>query len=142
MLEQSRSIDMDTKNSNPNKLCKATNGPPDELNDVLFSYVPLILIFISQFLFGIGFTLYTTLGRIYLDDNIDQRKTPLMLSYAFAMGMIGPILGYGFAYLTMKIYIDPSKTPTITQDDPRWLGKQTSICLFLLLSKLQLNRNS
>lgn len=46
-----------------------------------------------------------------------------MLSYAFAMRMIGPIIGYGFAYLIMTIYIDPSKTPTITQDDPRWLGK-------------------
>lgn len=77
----------------------------------------------SQFLYGIGNTLYVTLGQIYLDDNIQQRKTPLLLSYAFAMRMIGPILGYGFAYLTMRVYIDPSKTPIITQDDPRWLGK-------------------
>lgn len=80
----------------------------------------------SQFLLGIGNTLYGTLGQTYLDDNNPkQRNTPLMLSFSFSMRMVGPIIGYGFAYLMMIIYIDPSKTPTITQDDPRWLGNIT-----------------
>lgn len=38
------------------------------------------------------------------------------------MRMAGPIIGFGFAYLTMRIYIDPTKTPIISKDDPRWLG--------------------
>lgn len=116
---QSRSVDR----NNNNKICKAIDKPPDELNEVL-SYVPLFLIFMSQFFFGIGNTLYCTLGQTYLDDNNPkQRNTPLMLSFSFSMRMVGPIIGYGFAYLIMRIYIDPSKTPIINQDDPRWLGK-------------------
>lgn len=81
-----------------------------------------MLIFLSQFVLGIGNTLYYSLGQTYLDDNTKQRNTPQILSYAFAMRMAGPILGFGFAYLTMRIYIDPTKTPIISRDDPRWLG--------------------
>lgn len=100
-----------------------TDRPPDEVIEIL-SYLPLILVFISQFLLGISNTLYTTLGQTYLDDNNpNQRNTPLLLSLSYSMRMVGPIIGYGFAYLIMTIYIDPSKTPTITQDDPRWLGE-------------------
>lgn len=89
----------------------------------MFSYVPLILIFLSQFVLGIGNTLYFSLGQTYIDDNTKQRNTAQVLSYALAMRMIGPIIGFGFAYLTMSIYIDPTKTPIIARDDPRWLGK-------------------
>lgn len=78
----------------------------------------------SQFLLGISNTLYSTLGQTYLDDNNPkQRNTPLMLSFSSSMRMAGPIIGYGFAYLIMRIYIDPSKTPIITEEDPRWLGE-------------------
>lgn len=116
MILESKPID--PKNS---KLCKDTEKPPDDCDEV-FSYVPLILIFLSQFVLGIGNTLYYSLGQTYLDDNTKKRNTPLMLSYAFAMRMLGPVLGFGFAYLTMRIYIDPTKTPIISRDDPRWLG--------------------
>lgn len=119
MVVQSKSIDW----NNNNNLCKATDKPPNEVIEIL-SYLPLILIFMSQFLLGISNTLYTTLGQTYLDDNNPkQRNTPLMLSLSSSMRMVGPIIGYGFAYLIMRIYIDPSKTPTITQTDPRWQGE-------------------
>lgn len=122
---QNTSLMLDSKplDAKSSKLCKESGKPPDECDEV-FSYVPLILIFLSQFVLGIGNTLYYSLGQTYLDDNIKQRNTPQMLSYAFAMRMFGPIIGFGFAYLTMRIYIDPTKTPLITNDDPRWLGKQ------------------
>lgn len=45
-----------------------------------------------------------------------------MLACAFAMRMCGPTLGFGLSYLMLRIYIDPTKTPTITHSDPRWLG--------------------
>lgn len=86
-----------------------------EDNEV-FSYVPLILIFMSQFALGIASTLYYSLGQSYLDDYTKQRKTPLMLAYAFSMRLFGPTIGYGLAYLMMNIYIDPRFTPTITRD--------------------------
>ena len=81
-----------------------------------------MLIFISHFLLGIGNTLYYSLCQSYLDDNTKQKNTPLMLAYALSMRMFGPLVGFGLAYLVMSLYIDPTLTPVIARDDPRWLG--------------------
>lgn len=44
-----------------------------------FSIVPLILVFVSQFMLGIGNTLYFSLGQTYLDDNTNKTETPVLL---------------------------------------------------------------
>jgi hypothetical protein len=43
------------------------------------SIMPLILIFLSQFVLGIGSTLYYALGQPYLDDNVKKTQTPMLL---------------------------------------------------------------
>lgn len=102
------------------KLCK---NSPELVNErELFSYVPLLLIFFSQFVLGIGNTLYYSLGQSYIDDNIKQRNTPIVLSYAFTLRLCGSVVGIGLAYVTSRIYIDPTLTPMISPNDPRWLG--------------------
>lgn len=45
-----------------------------------FSNVPALLVFLSQFVLGIGTTLYYALGQTYMDDNSSKSKTPLLLS--------------------------------------------------------------
>lgn len=109
---------MNVKN---NKLCQSSIKTGNDCDEE-FSYVPLILIFSSQFVLGIGNTLYYSLGPAYIDDNTKQHNTPLMLSYAYAMRIFGPTLGYCFAYVMLRIYIDPSYTPLISKDDSRWMG--------------------
>lgn len=76
----------------------------------------------SQFVLGIGNTLYFSLGQSYLDDNIRQQNSPLVLGYAMAMRMLGPVFGFLLGFLALNIYIEPSLTPIITKEDPRWLG--------------------
>lgn len=90
--------------------------------DELFSLVPLVLMFMSQFVLGIGTTLYFSLGQSYLDDNTLRTNTPMMLAYAMSLRMFGPVAGYGLGYLSLNLYIDPTKTPLIDNKDPRWLG--------------------
>ncbi|XP_055644235.1 solute carrier organic anion transporter family member 74D isoform X2 [Toxorhynchites rutilus septentrionalis] len=88
----------------------------------LISIVPLILIFLSQFVLGIGNTLYYSLGQTYLDDNTKKTNTPLLLAYASSLRTLGPVIGFALGYFALKIYIDPTKTPVIDSSDPRWLG--------------------
>ncbi|XP_058819786.1 solute carrier organic anion transporter family member 74D [Topomyia yanbarensis] len=88
----------------------------------LISVVPLVLIFMSQFVLGIGNTLYYSLGQTYLDDNTKKTNTPLMLAYASSLRTFGPVVGFALGYFALKIYIDPTKTPVIDSSDPRWLG--------------------
>ncbi|XP_055837514.1 solute carrier organic anion transporter family member 74D [Episyrphus balteatus] len=102
------------------QLCGA--NPDDKECDQLFSIVPLVLIFLSQFVLGIGNTLYYSLGQPYLDDNTKKTNTPWMLAVAMSLRMIGPIFGFMLGYLSLNLFIDTSKTPLIDKKDPRWLG--------------------
>ncbi|XP_058446034.1 solute carrier organic anion transporter family member 74D [Malaya genurostris] len=103
-----------------NRLCLDTFSPK-ECHEII-SIVPLVLIFMSQFVLGIGNTLYYSLGQTYLDDNTKKTNTPLMLAYASSLRTFGPVVGFALGYFTLKIYIDPTKTPVIDSSDPRWLG--------------------
>lgn len=103
------------------KLCHTTANPDDGCVE-LFSYVPLAMIFMSQFVLGIGNTLYLSLGQSYLDDNTSQKRSAMVFAYALAMRMTGPIMGFVLTYFTSTVYIDPSLTPIIKYTDPRWLG--------------------
>ncbi|KAH8234036.1 hypothetical protein KR032_011389 [Drosophila birchii] len=113
-------------------------GKTEEGCDDLFTYVPLVLIFLSQFVLGVGNTMYYSLGQTYLDDNTKKTNTPLMLAVAMALRMIGPVVGFLFGFISLNTFIDPSKTPLIDNKDPRWLGAWwlgwvilgTLMCLF------------
>nr|CAD7433520.1 unnamed protein product [Timema monikensis] len=47
-----------------------------------FSFLLVAILFFSQFVLGIGWTLFQTLGQTYLDDNTDKKKTPFMIKPA------------------------------------------------------------
>ncbi|XP_055380760.1 solute carrier organic anion transporter family member 74D [Condylostylus longicornis] len=91
-------------------------------NEIVMYVVPLVLVFFSQFVLGIGNSLYYALGQTYLDDNTNKTKTPLMLAFAMTLRMIGPIIGFFLGYGSLNLFIDFRKTPLINAKDPRWLG--------------------
>lgn len=43
-------------------------------------YAPQVILFVAQFISGIGQPLYYTLGVSYMDDNIQKSKTPIFIS--------------------------------------------------------------
>lgn len=103
-----------------NRLCLGITA--EEKCDELFSIIPLVLIFLSQFILGIGNTLYYSLGQTFLDDNTKKTNTPIMLAYALSLRTFGPVVGFVLGFTSLKLYIDPTKTPLIDNKDPRWLG--------------------
>ncbi|KYM97277.1 PREDICTED: solute carrier organic anion transporter family member 4C1 [Cyphomyrmex costatus] len=86
------------------------------------SYLPRLLVFISQFILGIGTTLYYGLGQTYLDDNTKKKNTPMLLGFTFALRTVGPAIGFLLGFGCLSLYIDPKLSPVITKKDPRWLG--------------------
>lgn len=48
----------------------------------------------------------------------------MMLAYAMSLRMFGPVVGFILGYFSLKVYIDPTKTPLINNKDPRWLGNK------------------
>ncbi|XP_055590283.1 solute carrier organic anion transporter family member 74D [Uranotaenia lowii] len=125
--QEQMELDAILKSQNLTVIVKTTNRlcmdkfSPKECHDII-SMVPMVLIFLSQFVLGIGNTLYYSLGQTYLDDNTKKTNTPLMLAYASSLRTFGPVVGFALGYFALKIYIDPSKTPIIDSSDPRWLG--------------------
>uniref|UniRef100_A0A182UP32 Solute carrier organic anion transporter family member n=1 Tax=Anopheles merus TaxID=30066 RepID=A0A182UP32_ANOME len=103
-------------------LCRtnATRGAECEREEGTLA--PQIVLFIAQFISGIGSSLYYTLGVSYMDDNIKKSKTPALVSVSYFLRMLGPAIGYTLASYFLKLYISPSMTPTISNTDPRWLG--------------------
>ncbi|XP_008217820.1 solute carrier organic anion transporter family member 74D [Nasonia vitripennis] len=108
------------------------------------NFAPQVLLFIAQLVSGIGGSLYYTLGVSYMDDNIQKSKTPALISFSYFLRMLGPAIGYGLASFALKFYISPTLTPTITMQDPRWLGAWwlgwiiLAILLFIFASILAL----
>lgn len=60
-------------------LCRTTGGGAEcEVGEGNFA--PQVLLFVAQFISGIGGSLYYTLGVSYMDDNTKKSKTPALLS--------------------------------------------------------------
>ncbi|KAJ8958762.1 hypothetical protein NQ314_006378 [Rhamnusium bicolor] len=103
-------------------LCHNKNSTTPECEIEGGNYSPQLILFTAQFISGIGGSLYYTLGVSYMDDNIKKSKTPALFSFSYFIRMLGPALGYGLASFCLKLYINPTLTPTIDNRDPRWLG--------------------
>ncbi|XP_012523943.1 solute carrier organic anion transporter family member 74D [Monomorium pharaonis] len=110
----------------PNDLAICPRMDQPELCDaetkLSFSYLPRLLVFLSQFILGIGTTLYYCLGQTYLDDNTKKKNTPMLLGFTFALRTVGPTIGFLLGYGCLSLYIDPNLHPVISKKDPRWLG--------------------
>lgn len=105
-----------------NQLC-TIESEAKECSESEYSVVPLIFMFASRFILGIGNTLYFSLGQSYLDDNVENKtSTPVLLAIAFSLRLLGPFIGFFLGFASLKVYIDPTKTPIIDSKDPRWLG--------------------
>lgn len=90
-------------------------------------FAPQVLFFLGQLVAGIGQSLYYTLGAAYIDDNVKKSKTPALISLSYFLRLLGPAGGYALASYCLKIYISPDLTPTIDNNDPRWLGQSVAI---------------
>ncbi|XP_063238716.1 solute carrier organic anion transporter family member 74D-like [Bacillus rossius redtenbacheri] len=87
-----------------------------------YSLTPLILIFLSEIMFGVGYTTSNMLGQTYMDDHVKKKNTPFLLGVIMSTNMFGPALGFSFSSYCLRLYVDPTLTPVIQREDPRWIG--------------------
>ncbi|KAH8407485.1 hypothetical protein KR222_002225, partial [Zaprionus bogoriensis] len=101
------------------KLCMSTESSCMQEDGL---WVPQFVLFLGEFISGIGIGIFWTVGVAYMDDNTSKAKSPAMLSATAFLRMLGPALGYSLASMCLRLYIDPSLEPLIKPGDPRWLG--------------------
>ena len=102
-------------------LCLGKENRGEECHAEDGNFAPQVLLFVAQLVSGVGGSLYYTLGVSYMDDNIQKSKTPALISFSYFLRMLGPAIGYGLASFSLKFYISPTLTPTITMQDPRYV---------------------
>uniref|UniRef100_A0A1B6M0J5 Solute carrier organic anion transporter family member n=2 Tax=Graphocephala atropunctata TaxID=36148 RepID=A0A1B6M0J5_9HEMI len=94
----------------------------EDCYDSNVSSAPAMLIFMSQFLLGVGVSMYWTLGVAYLDDNVKKNQTPWLVAISSTIRLFGSPIGFWLASKSVEYYVDPSLSPPITDKDPRWIG--------------------
>ncbi|KAL7736164.1 hypothetical protein ACLKA6_003710 [Drosophila palustris] len=108
-----------TSSQTDQKLCRR-----EEPNCIIEegTWVPQAVLFAGEFLAGIGFGLFWSIGIAYMDDNTSKAKSPALLSATAFLRMLGPAIGYSLASMCLRLYIEPNLEPLIKPGDPRWLG--------------------
>ncbi|XP_063220561.1 solute carrier organic anion transporter family member 74D-like [Bacillus rossius redtenbacheri] len=86
------------------------------------SVTPLALIFISQFMLGVGATLFHSLGQAYLDDHTKKTNAPFVMGLAMSLRMLGPAAGYALSALCLGLPEQLRHPPTVGPHHPRWSG--------------------
>lgn len=81
-----------------------------------------IIIAIASTFAGCGQQFFNTLGLTYLDNNIKRSKIPLLYSVFRFIRLLAPAVGLNTASYFLRFYVSPKLTPTIRNDDPRWIG--------------------
>jgi len=94
----------------------------DDCGDYDQTWGPMIYIFMSQFISGIGTTLFSTLGITYLDDNVKRKQTPMLIGLMSCLRLIGPAFGYSLAALCNSYYVNLTQETDLKKTDPSWIG--------------------
>ncbi|KAJ6223460.1 hypothetical protein RDWZM_002005 [Blomia tropicalis] len=84
--------------------------------------VAVVILWMSSFANGFGYTAFYTIGLPYIDDNIAKKNSPMYLSMISTLRLLGPALGFILSSICLSFYENPFMDPGITRNDPRWIG--------------------
>jgi sodium-independent organic anion transporter len=62
------------------------------------------------------------LGSTYIDDNARPRDHGKYMGIFYAMGAVGPAIGFVVGGLFLRVWVDPSTSPPVSQDSVAWVG--------------------
>ena len=84
--------------------------------------VAYALFIIGNIVIGIGAAPLFTIGITYIDDIVFPKWISLHIGAFQISTFIGPAIGFGLGSALLTIYVDPSETTTLTEEDPSWVG--------------------
>ena len=88
-------------------------------NPVFYLY-PLFII--GNVIIGSGASTLYTVGLGFIDDSTNPRYSPIYLSVANVVSVIGPCIGFALGGVFLSFFVDPLTPTTLTSSDPQWVG--------------------
>jgi organic anion transporter 4A len=104
------SIEMCNDNRNFTSTCSSSD------------FLAFSLLIVGKFLIGIGSAPLYTVGQAYLDEIVFPKYISLHMGMYHAMGVFGPVVGYGLGSLCLLVYVDPWVSTTLVTTSPAWVG--------------------
>ena len=104
------SIMGDNGTSTSYDLCSVDSaGNSEDCSEGGFStiYLAVIILWLSSFANGLGYTAFYTVGLPYIDDNIQKKNSPMYLSSISTLRLLGPALGFVLSSFCLSLYEDP-----------------------------------
>lgn len=80
------------------------------------------LLFVGNFLNGLGGVACYVVGTTYMDDNVKKKNSALYFGGIYISRFIGPVVGLTLGSFCLSHYEDPWAGPDIGPGDPRWIG--------------------
>ncbi len=87
------------------ELCD-TNQSIDDCNSTTV-WTAVFILWFANFMNGIGYTAFYTVGIPYIDDNTSKKNSPLYLSASAALRLCGPSLGLLLSSVSLSYYENP-----------------------------------
>ena len=80
------------------------------------------LFVLGKVLMGLGAAPLYTVAQAYLDEIVHPKYISIYMGTYHAMGVLGPVLGYGLGSSLLSVYVDPWTSTSLTPSDPSWVG--------------------
>lgn len=116
-----------TYTNNHHQICSSSESKSFQsidcnLNNENTVWPAVIILFIANFLQGIGITIFFVIGMPFIDDNVSKGSSPMFLSIIQSIILIGPVFGFTLSALCLNMYEDPWNDPGFSHTDPRFIG--------------------
>lgn len=80
----------------------------------------------AQMMMGIGSTPILTLGPLYIDNHVSKERAPSFISFLYAFGSVGPVIGFAVGSLVLTFHVDflsaDTKQLNMHSTDSQWVG--------------------
>ncbi|XP_066275484.1 solute carrier organic anion transporter family member 3A1-like [Branchiostoma lanceolatum] len=119
---QDKAKDVCTSNRTTSSKCTSDQGSSSSPYAGVF-----VLLFLAQFVLGIGQSPTLPLATTYVDDHVTKKALPFYLGFSYMTFSFGPPLGLFLGGFTLSRYVDIDKgidpaTLGLFQGSPLWVG--------------------
>ncbi|XP_054164675.1 solute carrier organic anion transporter family member 74D-like, partial [Oppia nitens] len=132
MVTEFCNIDDNKNNNISENECQTTNA--NRINVI----IPVLFLFVSTFLSGLGSSAYYVVGMPFIDDSVKKKRSPFIMSIMVCSRIVGPAFAAFVSSIVLRYYENPFVDPGITDlRDPRWVGAWwlgfaiIGVCLYL-----------
>jgi sodium-independent organic anion transporter len=100
-------------------LCAGAGGSTD-CSSTKYGYLALFVL--AQVVIATACSPLYPLGSTFIDDNVPPKQNGAFMGIFYAMGAVGPALGFLVGGLFLSVWVDAGRTTTLNQNSVDWVG--------------------